>query len=1075
MERSYILDYMMGIAMTKHKIIIINILVLVCLLFTRQASADSGYFNWSEDTSHLSRDYNSVAYGKGLFVAAGEKGLISVSKDLKQWDNIFIKPDDLTEFNTVLFNGEVFVAAGSRTICWSKDGYHWNNVETEEISYTSGKLVISLDESILYGAVKGKTFVLSGNGFLAYSSDGVNWIKHPNAHLGHSAAGAVGLLFSNVVYDGSQFVTVCERLNEDAGGCKYFVYTSIDGKSWNIKEFKIDKQHKFKRLCFYGNKYYITAYDYDVKKDITYQSENLTDWEKTEKSIDNILIQLNDCTYKLGDGIYSLKSGEEEFINEYKAADTEKINGICSGNGKTVAVGTNGLIVFKDKDDKAWSTSTTLCFKDIYSAASNGTLMVAVGKDGQIIKSTDGSNWSMVKTDINNSLHSVIYDGKSFIAVGDNGTIATSTDGTSWIQSPKKTAKDIFIVKKLNNQYIAAGKGATILISKDLKSWNLVHGVEKDKLTFDEPFSGITWNNGVYYAITNINSFVYTSNDGTNWKQTSRLRGNAYTDLTYHMGRFVLIGGDMSISQDMKTDTVIKNGYFPYEQTEFIKLSTFKDFLLAGTPDGNILFSSDGAQWQNQGNLSTSDGINSIVEFKGKFYGFGNNGVLICGIQKNIASKQSDITVSAFYDFFNPDLSAPQYQSLNKQPIFKDNTILLSLDTISKIIGSDFSYDKKKKTAVISVGKKNIKFTQNTLSVLVNGKKTTMPQKIQVSGNSVFVPAEFTLNSLGYIFSYDSFKRRIFITVNDNAQNKSLTYKPVTFKNNDGSLYFQSICYNQTIYVAAATDGIVCTSKDGENWSRTAAINGDFSKVIWNGKRFILFGGTTSDLSNAKALIYTSEDGLKWTKVEKAPTGKYLYDAAVDSSKNILNNTVAVAADGTVFSSKDGLEWKQTFSPKEQSFSNICWYKGMYYLACRDIGKVYCSKDGTKGSSYNTKLSINKLISSGGYLWAVSQYGMNSASCKLYRSSDGKNWSYINDMPNKYINDIAYTGKSFILIGYRSSSNSPTAPLGFTMLSHDTDIWELCSVPAGFEFPNNILITKNKTLLATSKGLFIIK
>ncbi len=630
--------------MTKHKIVFINILVLLCLLLTGRTSANTYNFNWKEDLSHLSRDYNSVAYGKGTFVAVGEKGLISVSRDLKKWKDIFIKSDAFTEFRTVLFNGDIFVAAGGGNICWSKDGYSWSSVETAYVADSSKKLVISPDERILYGAIKGKTFVLSGHGFLAYSNDGVKWTKHPNALFRHGAGGGTGLIFSNVIYDADKFVTICTRVNEEVGENKNFVYTSKDGMTWETKEFSCGKYQLFTNIdwCSENKYYYITTYDYVTQKNITFQSKNLTDWEISKVNLaDSSLANLENLTYKLGDGIYHMNSDNTKFITEYKTADTEKINAICKGNGTYVAVGTNGLILFKDKKNKSWLVSRTSCFEDIYSAASNKTLIVAVGKHGQIIKSTNGSQWSIVKTDIKNSLHSIIYDGKSFIAVGDNGTIAVSADGSVWIQSPIKTAMDLLAVKKLNKQYFAVGKGATILTSNDLKSWKLVCGVEKDKMTASESFSGVTWNSGVYYAISNINSFVYTSRDGFNWKQTATMNGNAYTDLTYYKGKFVLAGGDISISKNMKTATILKSGYYSYGQPECIKLNTFTDFILAATPPNpniDILFSADGAKWQNKGTLSTSDGINSIVEFKGKFYGFGNNGLIICGTLKDTGS-----------------------------------------------------------------------------------------------------------------------------------------------------------------------------------------------------------------------------------------------------------------------------------------------------------------------------------------------------------------------------------------------------------------------------------------------------
>ncbi|HEX3028574.1 MAG TPA: hypothetical protein VHT34_04565, partial [Clostridia bacterium] len=186
--------------------------------------ASSAIFDWKADYSHLSRDYNSVTYGKGLFVAVGEKGAISVSKDLKKWEGVpasYITNYDVndTGFCTVLFNGEVFVAAGGRNLFYSKDGYHWNNIRIDYADNDGSKcLIFSMDEMILSGATNGKTFVLTGPGVLLYSGDGIHWTKHPDAHMGHSAGGGVGISFSNVIYDGKKYVTVCTQYNEEPGG-----------------------------------------------------------------------------------------------------------------------------------------------------------------------------------------------------------------------------------------------------------------------------------------------------------------------------------------------------------------------------------------------------------------------------------------------------------------------------------------------------------------------------------------------------------------------------------------------------------------------------------------------------------------------------------------------------------------------------------------------------------------------------------------------------------------------------------------------------------------------------------------
>ncbi|HEX3030131.1 MAG TPA: hypothetical protein VHT34_12715, partial [Clostridia bacterium] len=354
-------------------------------------------FDWKADYSHLSRDYNSIAYGKGLFVTVGDKGIILVSKDLKKWDNIEVNYDQCFDgvFKTVLFNGQIFVAAMERNIFYSKDGYHWDSVKVMGYNdKSSNSIVITLDEGISHGATNRKTFVLSGCGVLLYSKDGKNWTKHPDAHKIHGAAYGEGTVFSNVIYDGKKYISMCEYVNEREGGNKNLIYTSVDGITWNITEYEgptcvIEYHREF--LTYNGSKYYISSYDYNSQQNKYYESDDLKNWKNTETKPRSVFYHINNVTYELGDGIYTFEKGKE--ILQYKSRSNQTLNSMCSGNGKLAVVGTNGLILFCNAAEKSrkWTlVSNGTFFKGIYSAAANKTCIVAVGQDGQIIKSTDG-------------------------------------------------------------------------------------------------------------------------------------------------------------------------------------------------------------------------------------------------------------------------------------------------------------------------------------------------------------------------------------------------------------------------------------------------------------------------------------------------------------------------------------------------------------------------------------------------------------------------------------------------------------------------------------------------------------
>ncbi|HEX3030314.1 MAG TPA: stalk domain-containing protein, partial [Clostridia bacterium] len=1016
----------------------------------------------------------SIAYGKGLFVTVGDKGIILVSKDLKKWDNIEVNYDQCFDgvFKTVLFNGQIFVAAMERNIFYSKDGYHWDSVKVMGYNdKSSNSIVITLDEGISYGATNGKTFVLSGEGVLLYSKDGRNWTKHPDAHKIHGAAYGEGTVFSNVIYDGKKYISMCEYVNEREGGNKNLIYTSVDGITWDITEYEgptcvIKYSREF--LTYNGSKYYISSYDYNSQQNKYYESDDLKNWKNMETKLRSEFYHINNVAYELGDGIYTFENGKE--ILQYQAASNQTLNSMCTGNGKVVVVGTNGLILVCNAAEKSrkWTlVSNGTFFKGIYSAAANKTCIVAVGQDGQIIKSTDGVKWQIVKTSIGYSLCSVIYDGTYFIAVGEGGTLARSKDGSSWTLLRSNTVMDLYSVKKLNNKYIAVGDGA-ILYSKDSTNWKLVCGIEKGDI-IDESFSGVTCKNSVYYAISNKNSLIYTSKDGVNWKQTHRLKkyGGGYYDFAYYKGRFVLYGQNMSISKDMKTETITREGFISSSEAKYIKMNLFKDYLLIGVPDGNILFSPDGLLWQEVGKLKMRDSINSFVEFKGSIYGFTSSGVVIHGVKKGSTALNSDITVSDFNGS-----TSDSFKRLKSQPVFRNGTMLLAIDTISGIIGCDWSYDKKNKTAVISEGKKNIRYTVNSSYALVNGKKAKIPKKTEAIGSSLYVPAQFTFNILGYTFNYDSSKRRIDINFDYKPKNNCLSFKQV-LKSTDGSPLFRSISYNGKIYLAITEDGEIFSSKNSTNWAQTAQIEGEFSKVLWNGKRFIAAGGT----GNLEGLIYVSEDGLNWRKGENIPVINSLYTGAVGSSGRtadeiytgkLLKRTVLLSSDG-VLTSEDGLKWNKSTDAKTKYFRGLCWYKGVYYSICEGKGIVYYSADGLKWNYYKTSIPINKIFSSGGTLWAVNDYWNTSNSAKLYKSKDGKNWSYVNKLPGSYIECVFYAGNKYIFWGYSNAVNH-----GFAMVSGGGDLWDFASVPSGMGFTNGVFRYGKLTIVSTNKGLFTL-
>lgn len=117
--------------------------------------------------------------------------------------------------------------------------------------------------------------------------------------------------------------------------------------------------------------------------------------------------------------------------------------------------------------------------KDIIGATNNGSLFVAVGEHGLILKSSDGITWEKVYCGYEEDFNSIKWDGKLFKAITQSGRVLTSDKGDKWVLQAKRADVDtktatnidprhivsqnkIFEFSKRGNIAIAVGEAGTI-------------------------------------------------------------------------------------------------------------------------------------------------------------------------------------------------------------------------------------------------------------------------------------------------------------------------------------------------------------------------------------------------------------------------------------------------------------------------------------------------------------------------------------------------------------------------------------------------------------------------------------
>ncbi|NLM04900.1 MAG: leucine-rich repeat domain-containing protein [Clostridiales bacterium] len=209
-----------------------------------------------------------------------------------------------------------------------------------------------------------------------------------------------------------------------------------------------------------------------------------------------------------------------------------------------------------------------------------------------------------------------------------------------------------------------------------------------------------------------------------------------------------------------------------------------------------------------------------------------------------------------------------------------------------------------------------------------------------------------------------------------------------------------SIAWNGDMFIAVGENGTILKSKDGLSWDYQE-LNGDIDlySVINNNDKFIILGSEIVDQNDwiKKDIVLTSKDNFIWDKI--------ILDSMVlnNNSKIVFTNNhfIANGNNGSLLTSKDGINWSIIKLPTKDSLTGIAF-----------------SKDTIVVSSF---------------------YG------NIFISHDIKHWKKTLDSNNfkniSSVNDIIYGNNIFITIGSNSSH----------LISHDGVEWVQESIPSNLK------------------------
>lgn len=476
--------------------------------------------------------FEHVAFGAGIYVAAGLGGRIFTSVDGTSWVRRMSGTRD--DIMGLAFGNGRFVAIAKWTRLTSTDGIHWNvQYPADLVSWTLTCTGLQFCGGRFLGL-----FQDTQGSLIWISTDGLNWEAYP---LRLFQASDVSTL---VAYPKGYMVLAGDALYKSKNGWKWKQYASAPKSAF--------------ALIYGAGRFVVLAYPYTV----IYTSLDGKNWDKESLDTNNCYpksgIFLNGHFF-LNDGALGLMSTDGLDWTPITLSDTylppvpSKPFNMAFGSAGYVSGFAFGQVCVS-ADGTHWNdieTHTDIPLPTVFYYASSFHLFLGSSSNGKLWSSEDGKNWTDNGYGCGDPCGpppglSGFADGHGLaVAVGSKwddtlgkgvAYVAVSSNGTSWegINSPQ--AQPLTSVAYGQGTFVAVGWRGAILRSSDGYKWTPVNaGVSGD-------FNKVIFAGGLFIAAGGRQILV-SSPDGINWQgqKSGSDDWNDVASICYGAGRYLVL------------------------------------------------------------------------------------------------------------------------------------------------------------------------------------------------------------------------------------------------------------------------------------------------------------------------------------------------------------------------------------------------------------------------------------------------------------------------------------------------------------------------------------------------------
>ena len=988
---------------------------------------------------------NDVAWGGGLYVAAGNSGEILVSPDGVSWASIQTSSNET--LISVEWTGSGFVAmTPTRRLLVSNDGYRWtcqglfpNSLSYKDGCWDGSQYVVVGDKQAIYTTPDGRRWttektpahgilnaVCHGGGRLVavgedtsilHSTDGRNWQKV-------AIPGSWGLY--DVHWTGGEFITV---------GLDGVMFTSANGVDWSMRSpGRIDSAvWDGSRFLAFSGRNILQSVNGNDWSPLSFVNWHVNSTVHDEKMRD--MIWTGTAYVAVGEAGWILKSTDG--VTWTKGVTTgstypvsDGLYGLAWSGSRFVMVGRH---YFGYSDDGVnWTVTEQPDYFVFGDVAWNGSQFMAVW-GGKVMSSSNGVAWSVLRSRSGDSLKSVAWSGSQWVVAGNNSTaamVSTSPDGVAWTDLNGDAGATFLAV--------ASSGGVHVAVDGAGKIKRFSGGVWTDELSglagsvvslVVEPAGFRTFSS---YGMTSLRSPVGSWAQGDVRVCSDLLRSVVSGGGKWVVGTQGWAGSQASILTSPDGRNWTKQTFNGYQGPFASAVWTGAEFHVVG--GNSMYFSATGGNWQTQATTQWSaNDARCITRFAGKsFIGgagttstkilvwkpSGSDYVEACAgagaVLSLVAGPSEMLAIGTNQTLVSQE--GENWASLEAIPRLTGNL----LDVVHTPLGFFAAGDGGNVWSSPDGGSWNVSHVSETLQLNAlawgNGK-------LVAAGAGVFHSSDGVQWSAGNIGTGSI----SLVDVTWGADRFVGVYNNGAAYSTDGAIWqrvavpasLTSVVWTGTGFVAGTADGMIFRSTDGSSWS-LQVLPGDLTSIASGND--VVIAGTSSGKG------YRSTDLVNWT-------------LSFDPAKNSVNaSAVRISFVGgmyfcfhpsAAFRSNNGETWTRL----QTNYRDIVW-TGSQYVAVASSGITGRSTDGI---AWTNTSSPGRSDVPAAALWNGTHVISVGSGGTAFSSPDGAAWTAMPSGTTRNLTDVAWVGTQAVALDSANTlvyfNSGPPLPVG--VLAHD--------------------------------------